>query len=105
MYRSKQIANKCNDYFSTIAEKLQSRIYHEGHDFTKYLSNSNSNSFFIRPTSDIEIKQVINKMIYNKASGLHSLPKKILHLIKEIIADPLSRIVNLSFRKVSTFRI
>ena len=60
MYRSKKIANKCNDYFSTIAEKLQSRMYHEGHHFTKYLTNSNSNSFFIRPPS--EIKQVINKL-------------------------------------------
>ena len=33
----------------------------------------------------------------NKASELHSLPNEILHPIKEIIADPLSCIVNLSF--------
>ena len=36
-----KIANEFNKYFSTIAINLQSKIYHHGQDFTKYLNNRN----------------------------------------------------------------
>ena len=35
--------------------------------------------------------------IKNKGTGPHSIPHKILHLIKEVIAAPLADILNLSF--------
>ena len=93
----KKIANHFNDYFSTIADKLQSKIYHEGHDFKKYLFDSNHNSFFLRPTNGNEIIQVIMEFNVNKSNGPNSIPTEILHLIKGLIADPLSHVINLSF--------
>ena len=94
---SKQIANEFNVYFSSIAEKLQSRIYHQGQDFSKYLTDRNINSFFIKPTDETEIKQIIKNININKASGPHSIPTEILHLVMEIIAYPLTQLVNMSF--------
>ena len=93
----KKIANHFNDYFSTIADKLQSKIYHEGHDFKKYLFDSNHNSFFLRPTNGNEIIQVIMEFNVNKSNGPNSIPTEMLHLIKGLIADPLSHVINLSF--------
>ena len=92
----KKIANHFNDYFSTIADKLQSKVYHEGHDFKKYLSDSNHNSFFLRPTHGNEIIQVIMEFNVNKSNGPNTTPTEILHLIKGLIADSLSHVINLS---------
>ena len=92
-----EVANKFNEYFSTIAEKLQSKIYHTGTDFMKYLSNINDDNFFIIPTHPVEIIETINDLNSNKSTGPNSIPNEIIDLIKINIADPLSKIVNLSF--------
>ena len=94
---SRKIANGFNEYFATIAEKLQSRIYHEGHDFTKYLTEKNEKSFFIEPTDEIEIKQIIKNFSANKASGPHSIPNEILQYSIDILVYPLNRLINHSF--------
>ena len=93
----KIIANTFNKYFSNIAHKLQGKIYHNTHDFTKYLKNRNESSFFITPTDEREIINIINTFDINKATGPHSIPSNILDLIKYIIAEPLALIINLSF--------
>ena len=59
----------------------------------------NANSFFISPTDPQEIISIINIINVAKATGPHSIPSNILHLIKLIIAEPLSKIVYLSFNK------
>ena len=94
-----KVANSFNKYFSSIASELQGKIYHHGLDFNTYLKNRNDNSFFITPTDKTEIIDIINSFIISKASGPHSIPTDILHLIKLFIADPLSQIINLSFDK------
>ena len=82
-----------------IAINLQSKIYHHGQDFTKYLNNRNQNNFCISPTDKDEIVNIINNITMNKAVGPHSIPTNILHLIKLNISEPLSEIINLSFVK------
>ena len=47
--------------------------------------------------------RIINHLDANKASGPYSIDYEILHLIKLIIAEPLSRIINLSFEKAKYF--
>ena len=96
----KKVANLFNDYFSTIAEKLQRNIHANNEDFNIYLNNRNEYSFFINPTNDSEIINIINSFLsLNKVYGPHSIPIDILHLIKLIVATPLSEIINLSFEK------
>ena len=92
-----KIANEFNSYFSNIAGKLQASIHSQGQDFNDYLNNSPEHSFFIQPTDKYEIIDLINLNIKNKASGPNSIPNQIFHLIKLIVAQPLSDVVNLSF--------
>ena len=87
----------------TIAEKLQSKIYHEGPDYEKYLVDRNYNSFFLRTTNENEIIQVVNELKLNKSNGPNSIPTEILHLIKGLIADPISHVINLSFSEGTYF--
>ena len=93
----KSIADTFNTYFSTIAEKLQSKIFYSSHDYKKYLKNGNSSSFFITPTNKDEVIDILNTFDINKSTGPHSIPNNILHGIKHIIAEPLALIINLSF--------
>ena len=76
---------------------MQGKIYQYGKDYTHYLKNSNEYSFFMNPTDQNEIINIINKLNINKSTGPHSIPNNILNLIKFNIAEPLSEIVNLSF--------
>ena len=90
------IANKFNNYFSSLPSKLHGQIYHDGQDFTHFLKNGIASSFFINPTDEYEIINIINNLCTNKALGPHSVPTDILNLIKLNIADPLAEIVNIS---------
>ena len=92
-----EVANSFNNYFSSIAEDLQGKIY-QGNDFTKYLGNNNDHSFFIKPTDKFEVLNIINDISINKATGPHSIPTNILHQIKHNISEPLSNVINLSFQ-------
>ena len=92
-----EVANKFNEYFSTIAENLQAKIYDTGTDFHQYLKDRNEHSIFIQPTNPLELIGIISNLNANKASGPYSIDYEILHLIKLIIAEPLSRIIHLSF--------
>ena len=98
-----QIANDTIEYFSTVAHNIQAEICHTRPDFSQCLTNMNNFSFFIKPTDELEITDAINNLKSNKTSGPYSIHHKILHLIKLNIADPLSKIINLSFETASYF--
>ena len=97
------VASSFNKYFSTIAEKIQAKVYHLGTDFSEYLNDMNEYNCFIEPTNPVEIINTINKLDCNKATGPYSIPNEILHLIKMNIADPISILTNLSFAKAFYF--
>ena len=59
----------------------------------------NEYNFFMTPTDTIEVIDIINDLNSNKATGPNSIPNEFLHLIKLIIAEPLSKLMNLSFEK------
>ena len=49
------IANKFNEYFSTVAEKLMEKIPHTNENPLKYLENQSKSSLFLSATSPSEI--------------------------------------------------
>ena len=49
------------------------------------------------PTHKYEIIDIINTIDITKAVGPHIIPSNILHLIKDIISEPLAEIINISF--------
>ena len=91
------VANEFNSYFSNVARKLQNSIYSQGKFFKDYLVNPSEKSFFIIPTNKVEIIEIINDNIKNKASGPNSIHNLIFHLLKDLISESLADIINLSF--------
>ena len=78
----KEVAETFHSYFSSVASKLQGNIYHYGQDFSSYLDIRNAHNFFISPTDKIELIDIINTFSIKKATGPHSIPSDIFHLIK-----------------------
>ena len=92
-----EMANEFNNFFTTISRKLKSKIRPSNSNFTDYLKNSNSKSFFVSPTTPQEIEDLISNMNKSKSYGPNSIPTSFLHLIKGIISEPLSKLFNCSF--------
>ena len=92
------MSNVFNNYFIFIAEKLK-KIYIKflSKYYTDYLSNINTNTFFITPTDKNEISFLISSLDSHKPSGPNSIPVKILKLLQNGIFQQLSDIFNLFF--------
>ena len=91
------ISNKFNDYFSNVANVTRTKIPHSSKHFSEFLKIKNDKSFFVSPTDEKEIIFSISSLKSNKSSGPYSIPTKIIQLVKNDIAKPLSDIINLSF--------
>ena len=61
------------------------------------LTDENDHSFFLIPTHPVEVLEIIGDINSYKATGPFSIPNKIPDLIKINIAEPLSKLINLSF--------
>ena len=93
-----KIAEGFNDYFSSLAEKLQQNIYpNENISFTQYLKTPPNHNFFFNSVTAKEVVLIINLLENSKATGPYSIPTEILKLIKPNICHPLKEIINLSF--------
>ena len=79
------IANEFNEYFSSIAGKLQKSIYTQDKDFNDYLLDKTDQSFFIKATHKFEIIDTITSSIKNKASGPNSFPNIVLQQVSTLI--------------------
>ena len=69
----------------------------------QYLNNSNGHNFFITPTFPEEIIETIFYLKSNKATGPYSIPTEIIDLIKINIAEPLTKLINVSFANALYF--
>ena len=92
-----KIAEGFNNYFSTIAENLQQKIVYNNNGFMKYLNQPLDQNFIFRSVESDEILNLIDSLGENKASGPHSIPSKILKIIKPNICYPLKELINFSF--------
>ena len=85
-----------NNYFSNVGLNIQSSIKYSAKEFHEFLPPLNINSFFLSPTDKNEIIPIISALDFQKASGLISIPIKILKLMKNDISDQLAVLLNLS---------
>ena len=92
------IANSFNRFFSSIGKKVQNSVYSEHVRFSDYLNNPCNDNFFTTPTCPKEVSELISTFQKNKASGPNSIPNNLLQMVKDIIAHPLSDMINLSFQ-------
>ena len=93
----KEIANEFNEYFVQVAPSLVDKLPKTSKQFFDYLGPQTNNSFFVEPTSPEEIHDLINQLDPKKSKDVYNFPIDIIKKIKNVIADPLSMIVNSSF--------
>ena len=91
------MSNVFNNSFTSIAKKTKSNIKFSPKRYTDYLSNTNTNTFFLAPTDKNKISFIISSLDSHKLSGPNSKPVKILKLLKNDISQQLSDIFNMSF--------
>ena len=89
---SKNIAEHFNKFFTEIGTNIQNKILPTKKYYTDYLLNPNKETFFITPTTDEEISDIISDLNIRKSTGPNSIPTKVMKQIKDVISAPFSKI-------------
>jgi len=92
-----KVANSFNDFFTTIADSIRDKMQPSYNHFSSFMKNPNLHSLLLTPTTAQEISKVIGSFSLNKASGPHSIPIKILKLLRRDISVPILALINSSF--------
>ena len=92
----KSIATGFNDYFSTVASKLESEIPMVDYEFSDYLGDPVTDNFILTSVTPTEVSSVITDL-KSSAPGLDGIPTSIIKLVKDYISTPLAHLYNLSF--------
>ena len=90
-----EIADCFNNYFTTIAHTLNSDIPALSYRNPTNISTI-SNSFYLSPINSIECERIISSL-NNTSYGVNTMSCRILKKVKDILADPLCTLINLSF--------
>ena len=93
----KTVTNCFNDFFTSIADSIRSKMPPSNNHFSRFLGTPNPHSIFLRPTTPGEIAKVIGSFSSSKSTGPNSIPVKILKLLKPDISEPISILINRSF--------
>ena len=76
------IVNTFNNFFTSIAETVQSKINFSNKSFRRFLSTETNDSFIITATNKEEIYKITSSLNINKSCGPNNIPTK-LHLIQD----------------------
>ena len=96
-YNPAELPNVLNDFFSSVGQKLASKVPDSNRHFSEYLTNVNcAHSFFFEPVTSLEIELEISLLPSNKAYGLYSCPVRVLKCAKNIISSLLAEMMNIS---------
>ena len=97
----KRFASIFNNYFSTISEKTQAKMKYLYKNYSDYLTDENTNSFYLPLTEIQETKPILSSLDISKGTGPYSIPTKALKVLKNYISDQPANSFNLSFTKGS----
>ena len=92
------IANAFNKTYANNGKTLASKIPNVGIDPMNYISEEVNDSIFVRPTDEVELKNVINNL-RNSSPGLDGIKANIVKNTTDIISSPLIQILNLSLQE------
>ena len=93
------MAECLNDFFVKIGASIEAKIPKPKESFSSYLKHPNNKSIFLCPCSPDEIISIIKDMNPSKASGPNSIPTKLIIEFSELLANPLSCIINMSLKE------
>ena len=104
-FDKKTVANTFNNFFTTIAENLVSKLPDISGGFggsfiDNYYQNKGvkSNAFIFSPVSEDVISKLIGNLSIRKATSLDGLSARFLKDGESVIFSPFSHIINLSLR-------
>ena len=92
------MANGFNDYFVNIGPTLASKIKSEGLSHRSFLHNDLYESFFLEPTNEVEIVNIISHL-KEGAPGKDEIVARNLKCISDSMAYPLAWVSILSFQQ------
>ena len=92
----KQIAERCNEHFVSIGQKLASGIENTDADSPTAHMKPVEAKFSFNPISVPQVIRIIKKLLNSKATGIHGIPNKTLKETADIIGPLLTDIFNFS---------
>ena len=90
-----QVANKFNNFFTTIGGKLNDKIEDLGQHFSKYMPEPMAKSFFLAPTTPGEIASEIKTLSESTSSDV---PIKLIKIATPPMSNLVCHIYNHSFK-------
>ena len=91
------IAEKFNEYFTNIAEKLKSTLPQGMGDAYQFLGNSNLNTLFLEQTNSTEISSIINNLKVKATSDLNVATIKKAASLNSKFSQVITDVINVSF--------
>ena len=91
---TKQIANAFNNFFVNAANTVNKDIPPTFKSPNDYLKIPTPNHYFYIQSQNLKLRTLLNS---SKASGPFSIPTKLLKLLRSIVSDPISLLINDSF--------
>ena len=95
----KTVANKFNNYFINVADKLCSKIANKNTKFQDYLRNPNTSKLFLTETTPDEIVKIINDLDPKKSCDIYDISPKYVISTRQSVAHMLTIIFNRSIRE------
>ena len=93
------ISNEFNRFYSEIGPKLAKNIkIHKNKSFMDYLPKSRNLTFKFKPVNSGDVIKTINTLKSTNSKGLDNISNKLLKHIKEEISEPISNLINQSFK-------
>ena len=86
-----------NKFFTTIAQKIESKLVNTAKHYTDYLTEPVRDHFILTPTNTVEIKDILKTLNIRKSIGPSSIPTRLLKQFSKEISIPLEKLINLSF--------
>ena len=62
------LSDSFNKFFTTIAQKIESKIVPTNKNYTDYLTNPSEKTFFLRPTTPDETEDIIIYIVRNRTA-------------------------------------
>ena len=81
-----------------IGPSLAGKILSSNHSFWSFLPSTDNESIILKPTSTQEVRDICNSFKSGKAPGCDNIAMTVIKDSLNIIADPLSKIINISLR-------
>ncbi len=90
-----EIANKFNEFFSSIGNKLANRIKtYKNNSFKDYLTRSMSNSFTFQSITEEIIDKIFTNLAPKTSTGFDELSSKLIKTSKSVLLKPITLIIN-----------